>query len=123
MLTTSRTIADALPDGRRLIHPLTVIVEHDDGEVIVSEPLFHMHPEQRQHLDIRVYDLTPRFNIYIVDDNVMTVQNYAYGRGEDTPTLLLKRKMKRGLFDFYSAVAQHILEYATNIGDTAVANT
>ena len=75
-------------------------------------------PEQSQHLYIRVYDLTPRFNIYIVDDNLMTVQNYAYGRGEDTPTLLLKRKMKGGLFDFYATAAQHILEHSTGIIDT-----
>lgn len=72
-------------------------------------------PERSQHLEIRVYDLTPRFNIYIVDDNLMTVQNYAYGRGEDTPTLLLKRKMQSGLFDFYAAAARHILEHSTNI--------
>jgi hypothetical protein len=41
--TTSRTIAGSLPGGRRLLHPLTLMVEYDDGEVIVSEPLFHMH--------------------------------------------------------------------------------
>jgi transcriptional regulator with XRE-family HTH domain len=78
------------------------------------------HPEQCQHLDIRTYDLTPRFNIYIVDDSVMTVQNYAYGRGEDTPTLLLKRKMRGGLFDFYAAAAQHILEHATSVIENIV---
>ena len=32
-----------MPGGRRLTRPLTVAVEYDDGEVIVSEPLFHMH--------------------------------------------------------------------------------
>lgn len=81
------------------------------------------YSEQCQHLDIRVYDLTPRFNIYIVDDNLMTVQNYAYGRGEDTPTLLLKRKMKGGLFDFYAAAAHHILEHAISIIDTTAPGT
>lgn len=81
------------------------------------------HPEQSQRLDIRVYDLTPRFNIYIVNDDLMTVQNYAYGRGEDTPTLLLKRKMKGGLFDFYAAAAQYILEQSKDISDsTEIAN-
>jgi hypothetical protein len=38
-----RRITGLLPGGRRLTRPLTVAVEHDDGEVIVSEPLFHMH--------------------------------------------------------------------------------
>lgn len=41
--TIFRTIAGSLPGGRRLIRPLRVAVEYDDGEVIVSEPLFHMH--------------------------------------------------------------------------------
>jgi len=40
---TYRRITGLLPGGRRLTRPLTVAVEHDDGEVIVSEPLFHMH--------------------------------------------------------------------------------
>ncbi len=34
-------------------------------------------PEHSKRLEIRVYDLTPRFNIYIVDDSVMTLQTYA----------------------------------------------
>jgi len=41
--TIFRTITGSLPGGRRLIRPLRVAVEYDDGEVIVSEPLFHMH--------------------------------------------------------------------------------
>lgn len=41
--TVSRTITGLLPGGRRLTRPLAVMVEYDDGEVIVSEPLFHMH--------------------------------------------------------------------------------
>lgn len=41
--TIFRTISGSLPGGRRLIRPLRVEVEYDDGEVIVSEPLFHMH--------------------------------------------------------------------------------
>jgi transcriptional regulator with XRE-family HTH domain len=71
--------------------------------------------EQSSLLDIRVYDLTPRFNIYIVDDILMTVQSYAYGRGEDTPTLLLKRQTRGGLFDFYASAATFILEHSTAI--------
>ena len=73
------------------------------------------YPDQATNLDLRTYDLTPRFNIYIVDDVLMTVQSYAYGRGEDTPTLLLQRKTKGGLFDFYAGAARHILEHATAI--------
>lgn len=72
-------------------------------------------PEHNKNLEIRVYDLTPRFNIYIVDDILMTVQSYAYGRGQATPTLLLKRKMQGGLFDFYKSAAEYILAHSTVI--------
>ena len=39
---TSRTIIGTLPGGRWLARPLTVAIQYDDGEVIVSEPLFHI---------------------------------------------------------------------------------
>ena len=38
-----RAITGPLPGGRRLIRPLTVMVEYDEEEVVVSEPRFHMH--------------------------------------------------------------------------------
>ncbi len=38
-----RSIYGFLPNGRELIRPLNVVVEHDDGEFVVSEPRFHMH--------------------------------------------------------------------------------
>jgi hypothetical protein len=40
---TNRIIDGPLPKGRWLAHPLTVLIEYDDGEVVVSEPHFHMH--------------------------------------------------------------------------------
>ena len=40
---TLRVISGALPEGRWLAHPLTVLVEYDDGEFVVSEPHYHMH--------------------------------------------------------------------------------
>lgn len=39
----TRKITGLLPDGRRLTQPLRVMVEYDDEEVVVSEPLFHMY--------------------------------------------------------------------------------
>ena len=71
-------------------------------------------PEHLKNLEIKTYNLTPRFNIYIVDDVLMTVQSYAYGRGEDTPTLFLQRKTRGGLFDFYADAAKHILEHSVD---------
>lgn len=72
-------------------------------------------PEHNKNLEIRVYDLTPRFNIIIVDDILMTVQSYAYGRGQATPTLLLRRKMQGGLFDFYKSAAEYVLAHSGKI--------
>lgn len=40
---TSLTITGSLPDGRCLTRPLNVNILYDDGEVIISEPLFHIH--------------------------------------------------------------------------------
>jgi len=40
---TSFKITGFLPDGKRLTRPLDVVVAYDDGEVIVSEPRFHIH--------------------------------------------------------------------------------
>ncbi len=39
---TSYTI-NTLPQGRSLTCPLEVSIAYDDGEVIVSEPHFHIH--------------------------------------------------------------------------------
>lgn len=74
-----------------------------------------MNPEHIKNIEVRAYDLTPRFNIYIVDDTLMTVQSYSYGRGEDTPTLLLRRKTRGGLFDFYASAAKYVLEQSSDI--------
>lgn len=41
--TVITNIEGPLPGGRRLVHPITIVIEFDDEEVIVSEPEFHMH--------------------------------------------------------------------------------
>lgn len=69
-------------------------------------------PDSAEQLKIMTYDLLPRYNIYVVDDVLITVQSYAYGRGEDTPTFVLRRQSEDGLFEFYASVTKHILEYA-----------
>jgi hypothetical protein len=40
---TFRAIEGPLPGGKRLILPLIVQIEEDDGEILVSEPHFSMH--------------------------------------------------------------------------------
>jgi hypothetical protein len=40
---TSLTITGSLPGERQLTRPLNIKIAYDDGEVIVSEPLFHIH--------------------------------------------------------------------------------
>ncbi|TMD64426.1 MAG: hypothetical protein E6I91_11100 [Chloroflexi bacterium] len=40
---TSLRITGSLPGGRQLTRPLDVVIAYDDGEVVVSEPRFHIH--------------------------------------------------------------------------------
>ncbi len=40
---TSLEIIGSLPGGKQLSRPLNVTIAYDDGEVIVSEPHFHIH--------------------------------------------------------------------------------
>ena len=42
-LLTSLEITGSLPGGKQLTHPLKVRLAYDDGEVVVSEPRFHIH--------------------------------------------------------------------------------
>ncbi len=73
------------------------------------------NPDCSGHIKLMIYDLLPRFNIYMFDDSRMTMQAYAYGRGEDTPTYFLERLAENGLFEYYSSVARQILEQAKPI--------
>lgn len=43
LLPKITTLEGALPDGKRLAQPITIMIEYDDGEFIVSEPEFHIH--------------------------------------------------------------------------------
>jgi transcriptional regulator with XRE-family HTH domain len=74
-------------------------------------------------LELRIYNMIPRFNIFIVDDALMTVQSYGYGRGEETPTLVLERKTQGGLFDFYTSIVKRILENSKDLNETAAERT
>jgi hypothetical protein len=40
---TSLKITGLLPGGRQLTRPLDVKITYDDEEVVVSEPIFHIH--------------------------------------------------------------------------------
>lgn len=40
---TVREISGSLPGGRRFAYPITIVIECDEEEVVVSEPVFHMH--------------------------------------------------------------------------------
>ena len=40
---TSLEITGSLPGGKQLTRPLKVKLAYDDGEVVVSEPRFHIH--------------------------------------------------------------------------------
>lgn len=78
----------------------------------IRERIDKIDTNASKRLEIMQYDLIPRYYIYIVDDSFMTVQSYAYGCGEDTPTFVLRRREPHGLFEFYASVARHIIEQA-----------
>jgi transcriptional regulator with XRE-family HTH domain len=69
-------------------------------------------PENVEQFKVLTYDFLPRYSIYMFDNTLMTVQSYAYGRGEDTPCFLLQRQSQSGLFEFYATAVRHIIENA-----------
>ncbi len=69
-------------------------------------------PESVEQFKLLTYDFLPRYSIYMFDNTLMTVQSYAYGRGEDTPCFLLQRQSQSGLFEFYAMAVRHIIENA-----------
>ncbi len=87
---------------------------------MIRSQIKRIDPERCKQIEIKTYDMVPRFSIYIVDDTLMTVQGYGYGRGEDTPVLVLKRKTTNGLFDFYISEAKHIFEYSREISENSI---
>lgn len=111
------------PDGQRCAERERE--ENSQGEIIskltrinisfiedIRKRIDEIDPDAAKRLEIMIYDLVPRYNIYMVDDSIMTLQFYAYGRGEDTPTFVMRRYGPHGLFDFYASVARYILKRA-----------
>ena len=39
------SLTGQLPGERQLLRPITIKIEDDDGEFVVSEPLYHIHGE------------------------------------------------------------------------------
>jgi|GEM_PF-2434104 transcriptional regulator with XRE-family HTH domain len=86
----------------------------------LKKQIAKINQEKSKLLELRIYDMIPRFNIYVVDDTLMTVQGYAYGRGEETPILVLERKTNGGLFDFHVSLVKHILEQSKIIDEVSL---
>ncbi len=80
---------------------------------IIQNQLHKIDPNYSQQLKLMLYDLPPRYSIYVIDDMIMTMQCYAYERGEDTPIFVLRRQSSNGLFEFYASIAKHILAKST----------
>jgi hypothetical protein len=66
--------------------------------------------DARSRLEIAVYDETIRFNIVLVDEQVMTVQPYLPAmRGIDSPTFVLRRRWEdRGMFPVFEAIVSSL---------------
>ncbi len=78
----------------------------------IRDDISKRSPESVEQFKLLLYDFLPRYSIYMFDNTLMTVQSYAYGRGEDTPCFLLQRQSQSGLFEFYATAVRHIVENA-----------
>jgi Domain of unknown function (DUF5919) len=79
---------------------------------VIQRRLCEQDPAWCDWLQLYTYDLAPRYNLYMVNNALLTVQSDGCGRGEDTPTFVLRRTSDEGLFDFYAGVARYILAHA-----------
>ena len=86
----------------------------------IRDDISKRNPDGVERLRILTYDLLPRFSIYMFDNTVMTVQSYAYGRGEDTPCFLFERHSQSGLFEFYASAAHYILDHSKPFHSTSI---
>ncbi len=81
----------------------------------VHQHISNKDTESASRLQLLMYNVCPRFNIYIVDDTLMTVQAYGYGLSENVPIYVLKRKRNDGIFEYYASVTHYILARTTPI--------
>lgn len=72
-------------------------------------------PDLAKNLSLNMYDASPKFNAYLVDNQFLTIQWYTQRRGEDTPIFVLKRNSTEGLFEFYASAVRFVLEHSTPI--------
>ncbi len=84
----------------------------------VQQHIQNKDAESATRLQLLMYNVCPRFNIYLVDDTLMTVQAYGYGLSENVPIYVLKRKRNNGIFEYYASVTRYILARSSPIKTT-----
>jgi hypothetical protein len=71
------------PEGRRLVHPIVVKLEEDDGEFIVSEPTYHIHGTGTTRKDaIEAFKRIFSGYLDILSDEEENLSSYMYGQLE-----------------------------------------
>lgn len=96
---------EGLPEGY-----LPFLVRFNIANVLnIRNDISKRDAEAAERLQIMIYDLPPRFSIYLFDDRLMTMQFYAYGRGQDTPCFALERQSQNDLFEYYASTVRYIL--------------
>lgn len=97
---------EGLPDGF-----LAGLVRFNIANVLnIRNDISKRDAEAAERLRILIYDLPPRFSIYLFDNRLMTMQFYAYGRGQDTPCFALERQSQGDLFEYYVSTVRYILD-------------
>lgn len=96
---------EGLPEGY-----LASLVRFNIANVLnIRNDISKRNAEAAERLQILIYDLPPRFSTYLFDDRLMTMQFYAYGRGQDTPCFALERQDQGELFEYYVSTVRYIL--------------
>jgi hypothetical protein len=73
------SIGGQLPEGRRLIHPIIVKIEDDDGEFVVSELKYHIHGEGSTILEaIDAFKRIFSGYLYILLEEENNLSSYMY---------------------------------------------
>jgi hypothetical protein len=83
-------------------------------QVLVQRVRERLTNEARERLEVATYDETIRFNILLLNDEIGVVQPYlSTARGVESPTFLLRRRERRGLYDVFEEMLGWLSQRST----------
>jgi hypothetical protein len=83
-------------------------------QVLVQRVRERLPEQARARLEVATYDETIRFNILLLNRETGVVQPYlSTARGVESPTFILRRRERRGLFDVFEEMFGWLSERST----------